>query len=93
MKKIVKNKLYDTETANPLIRWECGLPGDFGHYTETLYIKKTGEYFMCGIGAAMSPYGDCDFAIIPLTEEGAKKWAVNRCEADTYMEIFGKVEE
>lgn len=103
MKKIINNKLYNTDTANSLIYWYNDLPSNDGYYyAEELYIKKTGEYFLYGEGGALSPYGsyDCegrcsypDWDIIPLTEAKAKKWAVDHCSADKYMELFGAVAE
>lgn len=103
MKKIINNKLYNTDTANSLIYWYNDLPSNDGYYyAEELYIKKTGEYFLYGEGGALSPYGsyDCegrcsypDWDIIPLTDAKAKKWAVDHCSADKYMELFGAVAE
>ena len=103
MKKIINNKLYNTDTANRLIYWYNDLPSNDGYYyAEELYIKKTGEYFLYGEGGARSPYGsyDCeercsypDWSIIPLTEAKAKEWAVDHCSADKYMELFGAVAE
>lgn len=103
MKKIINNKLYNTDTANRLIYWYNDLPSnDIYYYAEELYIKKTGEYFLYGEGGARSPYGsyDCeercsypDWSIIPLTEAKAKEWAVGHCSADKYMELFGAVAE
>ena len=87
MKKIINNKLYNTDTANSLIYWYNDLPSNDGYYGE---------------GGALSPYGsyDCegrcsypDWDIIPLTEAKAKKWAVDHCSADKYMELFGAVAE
>lgn len=103
MKKIINNKLYNTDTANSLFYWYNDLPSNDGYYyAEKLYIKKTGEYFLYGEGGALSPYGgyNCegrysypDWDIIPLTEAKAKKWAVDHCSADKYMELFGAVAE
>lgn len=57
MKKIINNKLYNTDTANSLIYWYNDLPSNDGYYyAEELYIKKTGEYFLYGEGGALSPY-------------------------------------
>ena len=30
---------------------------------------------------------------IPFTEEEAKKWVMDRLDADTYVALFGKIEE
>ena len=45
MKKIINNKLYNTQTATMLASYDnhC-LPNDFHYVEETLYRKKTGEF-------------------------------------------------
>ena len=46
MKKIISGKLYDTETAKEIAVWNNGRSySDFSHCVETLYKKRTGEYF------------------------------------------------
>lgn len=101
MKKILNGKLYDTDTAKEVGFYSNGYGvGDFQYCYETLYRKKTGEFFLYGRGGAMSKYcerydnmrsgGD---VIIPYTEEEAKEWAVENMDADDYMELFGVVEE
>ena len=37
-----------------------------------------------------SPEKVCPF---PFTEEEAKKWVMDRLDADTYVTLFGKIEE
>ena len=55
MKKIINGKLYDTETAKLIGRSYHGEgPRDFRHYSEELYRKRTGEYFLYGEGGPMS---------------------------------------
>ena len=45
-KKIINNRMYNTETAKQLGYWSNGYtPSDFYFAEETLYQKKTGEYF------------------------------------------------
>ena len=47
MKKIINGKKYDTETAKWLGDYWNGLGGnDFKKLFETLYQKKTGDYFL-----------------------------------------------
>lgn len=101
MKKIINGKLYNTETAKEMAHFDNGLGGgDFGHYYEDLYLKKTGEWFLYGSGGPMSIYGEPysngwvgGSEIIPYTEEEAKDWAVRHLDADEYMKLFGEVEE
>lgn len=100
MKKIINGRKYDTETAKHIgTRYE-GRPGSFEFFSEELYRKKTGEFFILGDGGPRSPYtrdddgniaGAC--CIVPYTEKQAKKWVEEYCSADTYEEIFGEVEE
>lgn len=99
MKKIINGKKYDTDTAKA-IGFDTNCASDFHYWYESLYIKKTGEYFLYGKGGPMSRYceyiGDCQTSgekIIPMTVEEAKEWAEKHLTADEYEEIFGEVEE
>lgn len=98
MKKIINNKVYDTDTARKLGEWSnAGGWSDFNHIEETLYQKRTGEYFLHGEGGPMTKYavscGNNSWSggekIIPLTYENARKWAEERLDADEYIELFG----
>ncbi len=99
MKKIINGKKYDTDTAEYLVQYNS-VYGSFEDYKETLYRKRTGEFFLAGKGGPESKYrqrvgngGWSDGAgIIPLTQEEAKKWVEENAN-DRYEEIFGKVEE
>lgn len=102
MKKIINGKKYNTETAKRLGYWENEYStSDFGHVEETLYRKRTGEFFLYGEGGAATSYarqdenGDWVYgeAITPMTEKEAKKWAERHLTPDEYIEIFGEVEE
>lgn len=99
MKKIISNKLYDTDTAR-MVGWDDGGDG-FYHWREELYQKRTGEYFLYGSGGAASRYAVCTWAnewsggekIIPLDLEAARKWAEAHLSAERYGEIFGLPDE
>lgn len=101
MKKIIDGKLYDTETAKEMASDSYLYPRDFGHWVETLYKKRTGEYFLHGIGGPASKYAEScgqnqwsgGQKIIPLTYEAARAWAEEHLDADDYQEIFGAVSE
>ena len=57
MKQIINGKKYDTDTAKEIAHY-CA-PGsvqDFSYFEETLYRKKTGEYFLYGKGGPASRY-------------------------------------
>lgn len=99
MKKILYGKLYNTETADKLGRFSSG--HDFYEVTEVLYRKKNGEFFLYGSGGAASAYFKWDETgnrcagedIIPLSIKEAKEWAEEYLDVDSYMNIFGSVEE
>lgn len=100
MKKIIKGKTYNTETAQYLGFYSSGNPSDLNHYQEELYIKKTGEYFLYGTGGPASKYskqteswwtGSED--ILPMSKEAAMEWAERYLSAREYCEIFGEPEE
>lgn len=102
MKKIINGKLYDTTTAREVASCYHGEgPRDFRHYSETLYRKRTGEYFLAGEGGPMTHYaastGQNSWSggekIIPLTYKEATEWAEREMDADDYQEEFGPVSE
>ena len=102
MKKIINGKLYDTETAKE-IGSKCHGEGyrDFRYYSEVLYLKRTGEFFLYGVGGPMSRYavsaGQNQWSggekITPLSYDNAKRWAEENMYADDYMAAFGPVSE
>ena len=80
MKKVINGRSYNTETAKELGYQTNGYANNDFYFTgETLYRKKTGEFFLYGEGGAYSIYGR-DFGmsrgsgkkIIPLSEDEAK---------------------
>lgn len=101
MRKIIKNKVYDTETATYISSY-CYKPEDrlYG-YDEELYRKRTGEYFLCCDGGPGSRYSreygsnsrEGIALIEPLTYDEAKEWAEENLPAETYEAEFGKVVE
>lgn len=102
IKKIINGKLYNTGTAKEVGSWNNGCCySDFRYTEETLYLKRTGEFFLHGSGGAMSCYSEWDEgncrqggdSIMPLSLGEAKEWAVKHMDADAYMEVFGIVEE
>lgn len=102
MKKIISGKRYDTETARKIGTWSSeGSRRDFGYYEETLYQKRTGEYFLHGEGGPASPYskkagqsewrGGEDIQI--MTTEEARQWAEAHLDPDVYEAEFGAENE
>lgn len=102
MKKILKGKLYDTDTAQKLASWEnIQDSGSFHHMEETLYRKRNGEFFLHGAGGARTQYAKqfednmwgYGEAIIPITVKAAQEWAEEHLDAEEYEKIFGAVAE
>lgn len=101
MNKIINGKLYNTETAKLLGEDSYSHPGDLAHWSEELYKKRTGEYFLYGEGGPMSRYaqtaGQNEWSggeqIQPLTVENARQWAEQHLSADEYEAIFGEIAE
>jgi hypothetical protein len=100
MRKIIKSKVYDTNTAKKMgtFRDLEGSSG-FDHYEVSLYRKKTGEFFLHTCSSPKSQYheitGYSDGArIIPLTYDEAQKWAETALTKEQYKNIFfGAIDE
>lgn len=96
MKKVIDGKRYDTDTAQVCGECSYGYPGDFNHVSETLYMKRTGEFFLYGEGGPRSKYAESvsmnewtgGERITPLTEDEAKAWAEENLTGEEYEEIF-----
>lgn len=99
MKKIIKGRQYDTDKARYLGGDNGGK--DFSRWSEALYQKRTGEFFLHGEGGPMTRYavatGENNWMggaeIMPLTFETARQWAEEHLGADAYGEIFGMPDE
>lgn len=97
MKKIINGRLYDTDTAKELGVDCYSNIRDFHYWSERLYQKRTGEFFMHGEGGPLSHYavstGDNTWSggekIIPLTAAKAREWAEEHLDADAYEAVFG----
>lgn len=101
MKKIINGKLYDTTTARCLGSDSYSNRRDFHYWSEELYVKRTGEYFLYGEGGPMSRYaetvGQNEWSggekIIPLSPAKAREWAEEHLSADEYEAAFGLPDE
>lgn len=102
MKKYIEGKVYDTETAKELGWWQnTGDSRDFNWICETLYRKKTGEFFVHGEGGPNTRYSEQTGTnswsggerIMPMTFKEAQAWTEKHLDGDKYEEIFGKVTE
>ena len=72
MKKTIRKKLYETETAERLGGFTEGIFGDPAGYEEHLYRTPTGSHFLYGLGGTDSPYPE--ETIVPLSIAKAKDW-------------------
>ena len=101
MKKIIDGKRYDTDTAKAVGYDSYSNPRDFNFWEETLYQKKTGEFFLHGEGGPNSKYAKtCGLnewsggeKLIPLTYRAASDWAEKHLSGDDYEAIFGEIAE
>lgn len=78
MRKIINNKVYDTDTAR---RLGCVVRGTVH---EELYMKKTREFFMYKFDEKTKTS-----AIIPIEFNAALEIARKMLSPETYEEIFG----
>lgn len=88
MKKIIRGRKYDTETARKVgCKTEQAQYGDVDY---ALYRKRTGEYF---VHAEYDyPYDDgCPDYIKPLSADEANEWAQEHLNADVYDAEFGEI--
>ncbi len=99
MKTKINRKTYDTENAKALAIYINNQPvGSVFRFSEVLYIKSDGEYFLHGSGGAMTQYAKryknksnaSGEAIVPITMDQAKAWAKRWCARVVYQEIFGE---
>lgn len=101
MKKIINGKVYDTDKARRLGVDSYSDSRDFHHWSEVLYQKRTGEFFLYGEGGPMTKYAvsisnnswSGGEKIIPLEPDAARKWAEEHLDADEYEQIFGLPDE
>ena len=101
MKKIINSKKYDTEKAKKIGTYWYLEPGNINHISETLYRKRTGEFFLHCYGGANTKYAVCVMSnewtggetILPISYENAKTFASQKLPAEEYESIFGENDE
>ena len=103
MKEVrIDGKRYNINTAEFIASWDNDLPYmDFGYLKETLYRKRTGEFFLYGEGGARTKYGRVDDdgrtyigseKIIPLTDAEARTGLKAYEEGDWTLRDWDEVE-
>lgn len=96
---VIKNAVYDTATARKVYAQDPGYAKDDPQsIIETLFQKKTGEFFLYIFGGAETPYATpVDVAkgiyapgtkFAPLSYEAAKEWGKRRMPAEIYAAVF-----
>ena len=96
MNKIINGKRYDTEKAQKIYYSDNGhMTTDFEYCAETLYRKKTGEFFLYCEGGPNSRYGEWHGntggwgeQLKPLSFAQADTWAQENMTADEYSKVF-----
>lgn len=88
MKKIIRGRKYDTETARKVgCKTEQAQYGDVDY---ALYRKRTGEYFVHAEFSYMLDDGNPDY-IKPLSADEANEWAQEHLNADVYEAEFVEI--
>lgn len=102
MRRVINNLSYDTKTAEYLFSCTNGKrEGSSEFYQEHLYRKRTGEFFLYGMGEKDSKYAksvggnewDRGELIIPLDYASAQQWASENLEPSAYDKLFGELKE
>ncbi len=100
MRTIINGKVYDTSTAVGLGHWSNNKSfRDPESKEETLFIKRTGEFFLWGEGGPETNYGERigkgwkgSAKVFPLTYEEAEEWAREHLSKEDYDLIFNMPE-
>lgn len=91
MRKILNNKVYDSDTAKLVCRYENNKSRNVEeNYIEDLYRKKNGELFIHGKGGVKSPYAR--EKIIPMTIGEATFWGRSALTPEAFKSIFKPLE-
>ena len=73
MRKTIDKKVYDTNRASHLGFKYVGEFGQPDGYEEQLFVTKTGQHFIYGIGGPESPYSKAAIKLITARQAGAWK--------------------
>ncbi len=102
MNKVINGKRYDTYTAKDVGSWENMYDASNCDWQrETLYLKRTGKFFLHCEGGARTPYarsyadGSAGWGevIRPLGYLEARKWAEERLSGDECEAVFPSIDE
>lgn len=103
MKKIINNRVFDTDTAQLI---KCAdhdnITSNEGSCKQNLYRKRTGDYFLCVSGARADSFHnlrltdakhDRERHIYLLTFEQARAWCEAEMTAEEWLENFEPAED
>lgn len=101
MNKMINGKRYNTDASDLIGTYTCGESHSPEWFTEHLYLKRTGEFFLLGEGGDKSKYArqisyshwSGDARILPYTREQAKEWCEKHLDPDTIDRVFGSIKE
>ena len=102
MRQHINGKVYNTDTARKIGTWSNGADRtDFSWVEESLYQKKTGEFFLHGQGGPNTRYAQqleasrwtSGETISLISYDSARQWAEDHLTADQYQAVFGEVAE
>ena len=102
MTKIINGRKYSTDTATLLAYWEnMDYAFDYNWVSESLYRKRTGEFFLFCRGGAGTRYADCwddktrseGTYFRPLDYQEAFNWASEKLSGEKVEEISGPIPE
>lgn len=88
MKKFFRGRQYDTDTAKKIAERQNLELGEVGSYIETLYMKKTGEFFIFREMFGPLYEGQKKFQFEPMKFEDAKEWAKEYAPAEVFEQEF-----
>lgn len=100
-RQVVDGLTYDTATGRQIAAWSNDAPrNDFRYCEEVLYQTRAGRFYLHGKGGPMSqwgrPTGDgltWGEQIMPLDQDDAKAWLLDRQLCNEYEALFGKIPE
>lgn len=88
MKKIINGKTYNTDTAEFI---DSVHPKGFSNWTEELYRKKNGEYFLYIKGGPSTKYRPAKPKIKPLSIDEVHVWFKLYIEGDDIVEFLDRL--
>lgn len=103
MKKVIRNKVYDTDTATLIKQADHpNITNGEGPCKQSLYRKRTGDYFLYVSGATTDTFHNLRIAtqthdrehhIYLLTYDQARAWCEAEMTADEWLKHFSPIED